>query len=251
MKIIFYTMATAILLSIILSSCEYINSLNKTTENSIVEFQADTIKQVFIDASCRLVLSEQTGSSVILSGQQHLVKNFELNYEDESLNISHKTNTLQKTKLVEITIPADFIEKITTNSPCEIVTRENIGIQTLILIMNGSSQYTESDLNLTSKKLEIFCYGNSNIGQHHLEGQTDELKLHLEGRIKIDALALSARSVNLTNKSSYDTYVFVNSLLRADIYSSGNIYYSGNPEVIFKRYHVPYLNSTGEIIQLN
>jgi hypothetical protein len=225
--------------------------VNKESEVIKIQKEVGKVESIEIDASCRLILSMQDKSSISIEGQKHLLENFEINNLDGALNISHKTNTLQKKKLVEICVSAKDLQRITCNIVCEITNQEPLNLKQLTLVMNGGSQFTESNLDITCQNLNIYCYGNSNIGQHYFKGEVNQLQMKLEGRIKMNALDLLTHKVTFINKSGYDVYLNVKDHLAVDTYSKGDTYYTGNPEVNHQRYHVPYLNSTGEVIKMD
>jgi hypothetical protein len=243
--------ALYLLVSLTFQACEYITFVNKESEVIKIQKEVGTVKHIKINASCRLILSMQGKTSISIEGQKHLLDNFEINYLDGILNIDHKTNTLQKKKLVEICVSTKDLQRITCNKACEITNLEPLNLKQLTMVMNGSSEFTESNLDIVCQNLSIYCYGNTNIGQHYFKGEVNQLQMKLEGRIKIDALDLLSHKVSFTNKSGYDVYLHVNDHLAVDTYSKGDTYYKGNPEVNHQRYHVPYLNSTGEVIPYN
>ena len=231
-----------------LQACEYLNYVNKESEIVTIKKTIEPVNNITVDASCRILLTMDDVKDIFIEGQLHLVENFEIDFENGVLNISHKTNTLQKKKLVEITVPAKNLHRITCNKPCEITNIKSLNLNDLTLIMHGSSEFTESDLNIKCNKLRVHCYGNTNIGQHTFQGETNELIMRLEGRIKVNALGLLAQKASFVNKSSYDSYLKINNQLNVNTYSSGNTYYKGTPEINHQRHHVPYLNSTGEVL---
>ncbi|GEM_PF-6408074 len=242
------TITLFLLALIVFQACEYIFYVNKESEVIRIHKDFGPISKVTIGASCRLVLSMEENTELTLIGQKHLLEGFEIEYSEGAIKISHKTNTLQRKKLVEICISAKALQQITCTNACEITNYEPLEINTLTMTMNGSSEFTESDLDIHCQKLRINCYGNSNIGQHTLKGNVNELFMNLEGRIKVEALDLIVQKANVTNKSGYDCYLNIHELLTVKTYSSGNTFYKGDPELVHERYHVPYLNSTGEVI---
>jgi len=145
-------------------------------------------------------------------------------------------------------VPANALSRITCSKPCEIISQDLITVNNLSMVMNGSSEFTESDIDITCNKLSVFCYGNTNIGQHVFKGNINELYMKLEGRIKVNAMDLTVNKATIINKSAYDSYVNVKQQLTVNTYSTGNTFYIGNPEINHQRVHVPYLNSTGEVI---
>ncbi len=232
-------------------SCTYISHINKESEVVTREITINQITHITADASCHIILSNETDSKITLDGQEHLLKDYRIENTDGALKIWHINNVIQKDKLVKITIPTSAVQYVVFNKPCEISTAEELNIDNLTLIMNGSSEFTESELFLNCNSLKLYCYGNINTGTHLLTGSTNELHLFLEGRIKVDALNFTSNKVYFTNKSSYDCYVNVTEQLHVKTYSTGDTFYNGDAEVTHEQIQVPYLNSTGKVIKLN
>ena len=85
--------------------------------------------------------------------------------------------------------------------------------------------------------LELRC-DTVNIASHTgvsdaiLSGECDVVQLFNQGLGEIDATALSANYAFVNNSSLNDVYVKAHNYLFAFIQYSGNIFYSGNPDVI-------------------
>jgi hypothetical protein len=101
------------------------------------------------------------------------------------------------------------------------------------LVVNGPGVYSESDLQLSGKSITIAAYGK-NSGHHILKGSADHLRLTMEGLAWTDASQLIATNVKVTQRSLKSSFVHAANELTVNMYSSGDVYYSGNPILNFK-----------------
>ena len=240
-----------IFISIILFvSCDYIEIL--TAKGNIEQKQINTgsIKQVVVDASCKLILTNEQGETINIEGVDYLVEGFSFKNNDGVLKIDHEHHLLQKSKLVEVRIPAQLLNRITVNTPAQVLSEETIHLQNLSLVFNGRAQYSEAWLKIDCNKLHLAAYGYDNMGTFEFSGKAAEASFVLEGTILVEALKLECNKVNVTHKSIDDCMVNVKDRLDVKSYSAGNTYYYGSPEILFEHFDLPDMESSGGVIKL-
>ncbi len=241
----------SILFSGLLTSCDYIHNLmddGDITEQSIT---VGTIKQIIVDAPCRIVLHNGESDVVLIKGMNRLLEELELVTDNETLSIQHaKKNYLQKSRLIEIGISARHLNKITANMATELIATEPIETEQLTIIMNGGSKFSEINLDIECHTMALHVYGINNIGNYYIGGLCNTSSFTLEGSVNIDAFNLESASVNVAHKSIGSCKVSPSDNLKVHTYSSGNTYYKGQPTIEHERIKVSYLHNTGNVIKI-
>ncbi|MCA1744987.1 MAG: DUF2807 domain-containing protein [Bacteroidales bacterium] len=139
--------------------------------------------------------------------------------------------------------------RITANAPCQITTNNDTLIfNQLTLVVNGKGIYTTSDMILKGKSLSISVYGGINKSKHTLAGLVENASYHIQGGTDIDALELSTRSATVIHKSYGDCYLNASNHLQVTIFSTGNVFYTGQPNLTFEQRQNTVMTATGNAI---
>jgi len=236
---------------LVFNSCEYIDFINK--EGKIVEYDhpIGEIRCLVVDASYRINLTNNTSESAHIKGYDYLVDGLDLATHGDTLALNNDHYFLQKSKLTEVTLSGINLKTITVNAVCELNCTENIKTDNLRIVMNGSSQYTETNLYLTCLNLNLFVFGLNNVGNHVIKGEVKNANYTIEGCVNIDALELEAQKTNVAHKSNGYCKVNTTEELNVNTFSTGNTYYIGTPTVYQQNIDLPYLSSIGEVININ
>ncbi|WP_289054439.1 GIN domain-containing protein [Carboxylicivirga marina] len=253
MSVVKYKQSTSILCLIVLfTSCEYINNLMGNDEIIHETQTVGQITSIVVDAPVRLVLHNRETNEAMIKGGNRLVENLLLSVDDGILYIEHeKKNYLQKSKLIELGLSANYISKITANMAFELIAPERIVSESFAMVVNGGAKFAEIELNLECNNISLNVYGNNNIGNFYLGGTANKGSFTLEGSVNINALDLDCQDVNVKHKSIGSCKVHAQSKLNVTTYSSGDTYYKGSPIIHHQKVQVPYLNCSGKLIQID
>jgi len=247
-------MRTILLLLLVLffSSCEYINSLTEESDLVTEEVDCGSIKYIIVNSACKLELLPTISDTITVVGYEHLVDGLKLNVTNDSLIIEHDKETyLHQSDLIEIRIPANHLKWIVTFAVCEMETEDTITPDNLRIVINGVGKFTSANLSVENSYFMLHVYGTGNIGNYQVEGSSKSASFLLEGCVNIDASNFQCENVKVNHRSIKDCSVNASNTLNVSIYSTGNTYYSGNPELTFTRYDIPYFSSTGDVVQVN
>ncbi|WP_439185267.1 GIN domain-containing protein [Carboxylicivirga taeanensis] len=235
-----------------LTSCDYIHNLMEQGDITEQTIDIGQIRHIIADAPCRIILHNSESNIAFIKGYNNLIEDLELLTENGTLSITHKRkNYLQKSKLIEIGLSANYLNRLTANCALELEAPEVIKTEQFTMIMNGGAKFAEIELNLDCLHVVLNVFGRNNIGNYHLGGKSHSTSLTMEGSVNIDALNLESHSVNVVHKSIGNCKVCPVASLNVKTYSSGNTYYRGNPDIIHERIKVNYLQNTGNIIQIH
>lgn len=92
--------------------------------------------------------------------------------------------------------------------------------------------------NLTASDVFANCTGSGRTVFYNTDTDCEtkpaanKVMANLEKSASIYAVSFCTYNFNITNHSTADSYIWVTGLLDATIYSSGNIYYKGNPPIL-------------------
>ena len=233
-----------------LMSCSYISELKRTGEEKTIDIEWVGASEIEIWAPVRLVLSNSDEPQLQLTGMDFIVEGYRLSTENNKLIIRHRdTNILQDSKIAKLYVSAPLFSRITSNSPSQISSGgDTLNIEKLALVVNGKGIYTTGELCLKGKEFSLAIYGGINKSQHFLKGKVERASYHLEGGSDIYADELLTESSSVTHKSYGDTYLHATSHLKVSIFSTGNVYYSGNPELNVERIENTLMTATGNAI---
>ncbi len=247
-------MRTAIFFFLLLcfTSCEYINSLTEESDEITQKINCGNIRYIIVNSACKLELLPTMSDTVTVVGYEHLVDGLQLNVVNDSLVIEHnKEAYLHQSDLIAIRIPANQLKWIVTFAVCEMETEGTITPDNFQIVINGVGKFTNANMSVESSYFMLHVYGTGNIGNYQVEGSSKNASFLLEGCVSIDAGDFQSDNIKVNHRSIKDCYVCPTNSLNVSIYSTGNTYYSGKPELTFTHYDIPYFSSTGQVLQLN
>ncbi|WP_025006794.1 GIN domain-containing protein [Marinilabilia salmonicolor] len=235
---------------ICLSGCDYTDALLKDGEIIRKEVVLNSFDRIEIETSVELVLTNDADSVAVVEGLDFLVPRLVLNQEGKVLKIeSEGLIGFREKQLPSVTVGVSGLKRITSNFPSKITSTDTLKISSLTVVVNGRGTFTQCDLLVDAGSISLAAYG-SNVGNHIFRGKTGKLIVNAEGLTTVDALQLEAKSVRLVQKSVNSSYVNALEELSVDIFSSGNVYYTGNPDTTLNIGDPLYEVELGTLIRL-
>lgn len=232
-------------------SCEYIDSLTQDGTHITTHQDVGDIKHIVVNSPIRIVLHNDQSHIVDISGYDNLINALKIAYRNDSLIIDHnKKDYLRKSQLIELRVSANHLQRVTAEMPIELTSNTEINFNNFSIVINGGAKFSEVNLNVNANSINLNVYGN-NIGNFLLSGTSQSSSFVLEGSVNINALDLVCEQSRITHKSIGDCKITAESKLNVKSYASGNTYYCGNAKVDHERLHVPYLQSTGNVIKID
>lgn len=233
-----------------LAGCSYITDLKRVGDETTLDIGWSGAGEIEIEAPVRLILVNSEAPALQLTGMDFIVEGYNLIQEENKLIIRHQNiDWLQDSKIANLYVYSADFNRITANAPCQITTNnDTLMISQLTLVVNGKGIYTTSDMILKGKGLSISVYGGINKSKHTLAGLVENTTYHIQGGTDIDALALSTRSATVIHKSYGDCYLNATDHLIVTIFSTGNVFYTGKPELTFEQRQNTVMTATGKAI---
>lgn len=231
------------------ASCSYVSDLKRTGDIITKEYEWNGVSNIEIWAPARVIPVISEESKIELKGMDFIVKGYQFIQSEEKLLIEHKNDRLQESKIADLILYAPKFDNIIVNSPCKLYSADTLHISNLTIVINGKGANTDGSLILKGNSLNFYAYG-MNKCKMNFSGEIHSAYYYIQGVTKIDALELSTVSTKIKHKSYSDCYLFATELLDVNIFAPGNVYYKGNPEIIFERTKSNLLNASGEIYKI-
>ncbi len=230
--------------------CSYITDLKRTGEETTLDIDWSGAGEIEIWAPVRVILINSEAPALRLSGMEFIVEGYDLITEGNKLTIRHQNiDWLQDSKIADLYVYSSEINRITANAPCQISTNnDTLFINHLSLVVNGKGIYTTSDMTLKGNALSISVFGGINKSKHILGGQVDNVTYHIQGGTDIVALELATNSTTVVHKSYGDCYVNASDQLQVTTFSTGNVFYTGAPELTFEQRKNTLMTATGKAL---
>ena len=227
------------------SSCQKdacFNSKGKTVTfgKDIEPFEGIEIQDIF-----EVYLEKDTVNKIEITGGENLVNNTDIYVRDNVLYLydDNKCNWLRDYEKIKVVIHYNTdIRKITVYSPAFIGSINPV--ESFDLLMAIPSRLAEIDMELNCDKFFFYTHTITS-GTYKFKGivhRQCDLYGYYASKIIADSLFCPVSIVK--NYSIADCYVRADSILIAEIYSKGNIYYYGNPVVYGK-------NSDGKVFRVD
>jgi hypothetical protein len=233
-----------------LSGCDYADALLKDGEIIRKEVVLNSFDRIEIETSVQLVLTNNADSVAVLEGLDFLIPRLVLKQKGTVLKIeSEGLIGFREKQLPSVIVGVSGLKRITSNFPSKISNLDTLKISNFSVVINGRGTFTECNLLVNAGTISLSAYG-SNVGNHIFRGRAEQLTIHAEGLSSVDASELDAEKVQLVQKSVNPLYVNASEVLNVDIFSSGNVYYTGSPETSLTFGESLYDVELGELIHV-
>jgi len=220
--------AAIVILPMTLSSCHDdfrfgINGVGEIEEQTVTLEQFDGfVSTIPVD----VYLTQGDHQEVVIAAQGNIIDNIELEHVDGGIWTIRYHEPVQFAKPVKIYITMPTLTKAAIVGSGSVIGETDFtGLDQLELHITGSGDmdlYTESD------ELNTIISGSGDI---RLSGKTDKLKMVITGSGNFHGKDLQTGEADLTISGSGSSRLSVSEFLQVLITGSGNVYYTGNPEV--------------------
>jgi len=193
-------------------------------EKNLEQFDSLIIKSYFV-----VNLVQDTINKIKIKGGENIISDVSINLNNGNLTLTNLNKGLftHPQKYVEIELHFKNLSLIMAQNACSINSVNEIVSQEIGLIF--STKIAEANIKLNST---TFYFWNSRGGKLTLSGNVNSLKIWNFNLNVVDASQLKADYVLFENHSITDCYVNVLETFDCKIFSTGNVYYKGNPQTI-------------------
>jgi len=220
---ILYTSALfAILLAIVLSSCNNCIEGNGKMATSTAKFTEITAVNLSLSADVKLVAD--SSGMVKIEGESNIIEAIILEQQGTKLRITSEP-CFSSNKPITITIPMKTVTDLQINGSGSIKSTCKMGASDLELGINGSG---DIDLEVDAANVKSDINGSGNI---ILKGAAQRHKIEVNGSGNVEAENFATGNVGITVNGSGDCKVMATTALAIKIRGSGNVYYTGAPDI--------------------
>ena len=223
------TLCISLLFLSLFQNCDYVEGLNRKGEIVETEVWLEDFDAIRVDTQIQLVIEQNTEQVAKISGLDFMVSKLKFTVQNKLLIIESNENAHSRIdQNATVYLPINSLNEIMINAPTNLRSEGALSLEYFRLIINGPGTYSESNLKLNCQSLAIAAFGE-NSGDHILEGQTENLYITMEGLAWTDASNMKASQVSINQRSLKNIYVQAKNQLTVNMYSSGNVYYTGQP----------------------
>lgn len=210
-------------ISLLLGVALLCGTLQAQTTRTINTQEYDAIEA---KGSMTVILKQGEEGAIQVIAEEKAQEYVEIDSDGTTLSISLKKNLYKISKKgVKVIVPFTDIKKVALKGSGDIKADDNIETSDLQVTLSGSG-----DINLTVQAINVDSSLNGS-GDINLSGITTNLDVSMTGSGDFDALELSTENTEAKLSGSGDIEVNATKSLNAVVRGSGDIQYSGNPEV--------------------
>ena len=237
-----------ILLLAVLCSCDALNPFEEEGEYIEKRIDLPSISGIQNNNIFKIILVEDDDEYVLLKGGENIISKVSIQINEQNVIIDHShKNIFTNYDQIIAELHLKEFKKIATEAPSNYSTQGTISGDLLDIDVASASELVEMNLSLNYNSLDFHTYG-SVAGGYEFKGVCTEAKYVLNGIINIKASQLQTSNTNLAQNGIGEAHIWVENKLNATIYTSGNIYYKGNPEITIKRVQVNNQSPTAKVI---
>ncbi|WP_372751228.1 GIN domain-containing protein [Labilibaculum sp.] len=239
----------AIVLFLGFTSCESLNPFEDEGEYTEQKVDLSGVTSIQNDNTFEITLIEDDEEYLLLKGGENKLAKVSIEIDDNQAVIDHsQDNNITNLDLIEAEFHLKNLQTISVNAPADFTSNEELSGNRLNINITSLSELVEMNLNLQYDSLYFHAYG-STAGGYEFSGSCPTASYVLNGIINIKASTLESNQVILAQNGTGEVHVWANTLLIANIYSSGDIYYTGNPEIVINRIQINNQSPTADVLQ--
>lgn len=240
-----------ILCLFIFASCNFINPFRDEGKNIETIIELDEFTHIEINNIFNIEIVEDSDTYIIYKGGERIFDKMKYSSLSGELILDHNfmnwTNRLDVPAL-EIHMPK--LERIDMHSSGTIKSMNQLSGETLFVDVHEASDAYEIILDINYNKLNFHSQGSIG-GTFKVSGLCPSTGYTLNGSTNVKATELISTTANVVQNSLGDAYIYTTDKLTAIFYKSGDIYYTGNPEIIETKYvQINNQDASGKLIPL-
>lgn len=218
---LFFLLLTAIVI-FSLSSCDCIKG-----EGHIIEESRNlgNFTSIDLNISAQVIITKDTACSFTIKAQENLLSYIKTNVSGGELEVDFKSGCYRTTEPIFINVSMKEITSLEVDGSGSFYSKDRFDVEKIDLEIDGSG---EIDMQLFADKINAEISGSGDI---KLKGTAKKFKVDINGSGDVDAEDLMAYKAYVYVSGSGNCNVFVHELLDVSISGSGDVYYSGSPEI--------------------
>lgn len=220
------TLISILLLSVVAGHAQW-NKKIKGNQDVISEIrQTADYDEVRLVSFFDVILINGKEGNITLEGESNLLPHINTEVRNGKLTIDVKKNASLQTsrnKNITITVPIEDISRVSLIGSGDIESNFTIKAKNIALDLVGSG---DIDLSLDSETVTTDIVGSGDID---LSGNCISLKSKITGSGDLNTEKLRSENVTINVIGSGDASVYCSERLKATVFGSGEVQYSGDP----------------------
>ena len=195
-------------------------------QRPLTEFNNIRITDIF-----DLVLVQDSLNNIVLEGGKNLLPNVTTDIKNDTLIINNSTKCcwLRDYDKIKLYIHFTNIEHLVTYDPVSVISYDTVRSEHFEYYAIG--EIGEADLILNCNYFR-FDDSHNTLGHFKFRGKTDYSRFYINYGSSLYADSLISIKTDILYQTIGDIYVHVKEHLRVWIWGPGNVYYSGDPDLV-------------------
>lgn len=235
-----------LLFILVFASCEKKSSKCFTSKGKIIEENRilTEFNTILVNDIFNVILVQDTVYKVILEGGENLLPAVTTDVINDTLLIDNtiKCNWLRDYDKINLFVHFENLEYLVTSAPVKVMSYDTVKCNSLEYYAIG--EIGEADLILNCSYFRFDDSFNT-LGHFKFRGKTDYSRFFINYGSSLYAKNLISEKTDILYHTIGDMYIHVSGHLRAWIWGSGTVYYTGNPGLV----EVIEKSSTGHLVK--
>lgn len=224
------------LLIMLTGGCEEVNDLYSDNREIVREVKFEPYDYVRIWSVCNIRLVEDTVCKAVLKGRKSVINNISFRQEENKILVGEERENqwYRGTQKPFLEFHFTSLRYFRIEEPAHLWSEDTIHTNHLSVI--AANELSDVDLVMDTKSFYLENW-TTNTGNYKLSGKCNKLQAKMYGSGRLQAEDLSTSHAVIEQHSIANGYLSVKDTLEVYMESTGNIYYSGNPEkIVFKQH---------------
>ena len=240
-----------VVISLLSSSCSDLLFWEDADEQISTTIEISNISKIQVESIFHIEFIQDTEEYIIATGTQDQLNKLKLSSKENTSFLKHSYNNLMRNDTpVKLEIHIRTISHIHINSPANITNTKLITTDKLNIHIAEDSELVEMNMNLNCQSLSFHVKASVN-GEYQFKGECPNANYVLNGTTNIRASNFKTQNISIAQNSIGEAHIFAEKKITANIYSFGNIYYKGNPEIIINRIQINNQSPTAKLIPIS
>lgn len=226
---------------ILMTGCETDSCLHGTGENEHITIETGFFETLNVQGILHVILVQDTTCFVEFEGGDKVLEYVSAENINSAIWLSNTNSCffLRDYEKVKAFVHFTHLNKVDLFEVCKV---ESKNVLDSLYSMTVQGLMAEIDLELNTDRFGFYNNGTTG-GLYSFRGKCDRISIRGFYTAKINTAELTARDYYVNNSSLSDVYVDATEILRVQIHSKGNIYYSGSPQIV-----IDTITGTGRLL---
>lgn len=230
-------------MALLIQACDSNGCFEKGGNERIEEIHLNSFTELSAHGMFELILVPDTTDYIEFKARESVIPHLTARLEDKTVLLENSNSCFYQRdyKKVQAYVHYESLGKINLYEPCKLTTMYPItGVMSLVV----QAEMAEVDIEINSDQFYFYNHTTTG-GKYTFRGFVDYSSITGYYTAQFNLDELEARHLIVNNSSIGDMYVNASEILEVQIHHRGNIYYTGNPQII-----IDSISGSGELIHL-